>query len=76
MDGKGRWQDNIFIERLWRNVKYEDIYLKAYGSMTEVKKSFTQYFRFYNQKRWHQSLDRKTPDMVYFGTIPQRQVAA
>jgi putative transposase len=76
MDGKGRWRDNVIIERLWKSVKYEDIYLKAYGSMVEVKKGLTEYFMFYNQKRWHQSLDRKTPAMVYFNTTPQRQVAA
>jgi len=76
MDGKGRWRDNVFIERLWKSVKYEDIYLKAYGSMAEVKKGLTEYFIFYNQMRWHQSLDRKTPAMVYFNTTPQRQVAA
>ena len=76
MDGKGRWRDNVIIERLWKSVKYEDIYLKAYGSMMEGKKGLTNYFRFYNQKRWHQSLDRKTPAMVYFNTTPQRQVAA
>ena len=76
MDGRGRWRDNVFIERLWKSVKYEDIYLKAYGSIVEVKKGLTEYFAFYNQKRWHQSLDRKTPAMVYFNTTPQRQVAA
>ncbi len=76
MDGKGRWRDNIFIERLWRSVKYEDIYLKSYGSMKEVKKGLTKYFKFYNQKRWHQNFDRRTPAMVYFNTLPQRQVAA
>ena len=76
MDGKGRWRDNVFVERLWRSVKYEDIYLKAYGSIIEVKKGLTKYFTFYNQKRWHQNLDRKTPAMVYFNTKPQRQVAA
>jgi putative transposase len=76
MDGRGRWRDNVFIERLWKSVKYEDIYLKAYGSMAEVKKGLTEYFIFYNQMRWHQSLDRKTPAMVYFNTTPQRQVAA
>jgi putative transposase len=53
MDGKGRWRDNVFIERLWNNIKYEDIYLKAYGSLTEVKKGLTGYFTFYKQKRWH-----------------------
>jgi len=76
MDGKGRWRDNVFIERLWRSVKYEDIYLKSYSSMKEVKRGLTKYFKFYNQKRWHQNFDRRTPAMVYFNTLPQRQVAA
>jgi putative transposase len=51
MDGKGRWMDNVFIERLWKSVKYEDIYLKAYASMAEVKKGLASYFKFYNEKR-------------------------
>ena len=76
MDGKGRWMDNVFIGRLWKSVKYEDIYLKAYGSMAEVKKGLAIYFKFYNEKRWHQNFDRKTPAMVYCNTLPQRQVAA
>ena len=76
MDGKGRWMDNVFIERLWKSVKYEDIYLKGYSSMTEVKKGLATYFMFYNEKRWHQNFDRKTPAMVYFNTEPQRQAAA
>ena len=76
MDGKGRWMDNIFIERLWKSVKYEDIYLKAYGSMAEVKKGLAAYFTFYNEKRWHQNFDRKTPAMVYFSTQLQKQAAA
>ncbi|MDI6765191.1 MAG: IS3 family transposase [Thermodesulfobacteriota bacterium] len=76
MDGKGRWMDNVFIERLWKSVKYEDIYLKAYGSMAEVKKGLASYFMFYNEKRWHQNFDRKTPAMVYFSTQPQKQAAA
>jgi len=76
MDGKGRWMDNVFIERLWKSVKYEDIYLKGYGSMAEVKKGLAAYFTFYNEKRWHQNFDRKTPAMVYFTTQPQRQAAA
>jgi len=76
MDGKGRWMDNVFIERLWKSVKYEDIYLKAYSSMMELKKGLTTYFTFYNERRWHQSFDKKTPAMVYFNTHPQRQVAA
>ncbi len=76
MDSKGRWMDNVFIERLWKSVKYEDIYLKAYGSMGEAKKGLAIYFRFYNEKRWHQNFDRKTPAMVYFSTQSQRQAAA
>ena len=76
MDGKGRWMDNVFIERLWKSVKYEDIYLKAYASMVEVKNGLATYFKFYNAKRWHNSFDRKTPNMVYFGTLPQKQAAA
>ncbi len=76
MDGKGRWMDNVFIERLWKSVKYEDIYLKAYGSMKELKKGLTDYFQFYNEKRWHNTFDRKTPAMVYFESLPQGQAAA
>jgi len=60
MDGKGSWRDNIFIERLWRSVKYEDIYLRAYGSVSEVKAGLNKYFNFYNNRRPHSSLDGKT----------------
>jgi len=67
MDGKGRWVDNVFIERLWRSVKYEEVYLKAYQTMKEARQSLHSYFTFYNQSRFHQSLDYQTPDMVYFG---------
>jgi putative transposase len=76
MDGKGRWMDNVFIERLWKSVKYEDIYLKGYGSMAEVKKGLATYFTFYNERRWHQNFDRKTPAMVYSNTLPRKQAAA
>ena len=76
MDGKGRWRDNVFIERLWKSVKYEDIYLKAYASMSEVKKGLTNYFKFYNEKRWHNNFDKRTPAMVYFNTLSQKQDAA
>jgi len=76
MDGKGRWRDNVFIERLWKSVKYEDIYLKAYASMSEVKKGLNSYFKFYNEKRWHNNFDKKTPAMVYFNTLSQKQAAA
>ena len=76
MDGKGRWLDNVFIERLWRSVKYEDVYLKAYISITEVREGLKEYFEFYNLQRRHQSLDRRTPDDVYWSTLPNKQVAA
>jgi len=76
MDGKGRWMDNVFIERLWKSVKYEDIYLKGYASMAEVRNGLVNYVKFYNEKRWHNSFDKKTPNMVYFDTLAQRQAAA
>jgi len=75
MDGKGRWMDNVFIERLWWSVKYQDVYLKAYESIAEARNGLKEYFEFYNRRR-HQSLDRRTPDDVYWSTLPQLQVAA
>ena len=66
MDGKGRWIDNVFVERLWRSVKYEEVYLKAYESITDARKSLGVYFNFYNAERRHQSLDRRTPDSLYY----------
>jgi putative transposase len=76
MDGRGRWIDNVFVERLWRSVKYEDVYLKAYGSIAEARRGLREYFEFYNCRRQHQSLDRRTPDDVYWSTLPRKQVAA
>ena len=76
MDGKGRWMDNVFIERLWRTVKYEDVYLKGYDSIGATRKGLKKYFEFYNSRRRHQSLDRITPDRAYWTTLPERQVAA
>lgn len=75
MDGKGRWMDNVFIERLWWSVKYQDVYLKAYSSIAEARKGLSEYFKFYNRRR-HQSLDRRTPNDVYCTTLPQMKVAA
>ena len=66
MDGKGRWIDNVFVERLWRSVKYEDVYIKAYDGMSAARESLGTYFEFYNSERRHQSLDRRTPDSVYY----------
>ena len=75
MDGRGRWLDNVFIERLWRSVKYEEVYLKAYDSIAIAKKELKEYFAFYNQRRWHQSLEKKTPDEVYWSTLEQEEAA-
>ena len=66
MDGKGRWIDNVFVERLWRSVKYEEVYLKAYDSIVAARAYLGEYFTYYNSKRRHQSLDRHTPDNVYY----------
>ncbi len=67
MDGRGRALDNIFVERLWRSVKYEEVYLKNYSNLFEAMKGLAEYFKFYNQRRIHQSLDYQTPQEVYFG---------
>ena len=75
MDGKGRWMDNVMIERLWRSVKYEEVYLKAYDTVREAKVSLSNYFEFYNTKRPHSSLDKMTPDVLYFANLPQQAVA-
>ncbi|MHC2395382.1 putative transposase [Bradyrhizobium liaoningense] len=68
MDGKGAWRDNVFVERLWRTVKYEEVYLRAYDSVSEALASIAKYLAFYNQGRPHSSLDGRTPDEAYFGT--------
>jgi putative transposase len=68
MDGKGRAFDNIFVERLWRSVKYEDLYLKAYATVPEMDDGLAAYFRFYNHQRLHQRLDYRTPAAVHFGS--------
>ena len=65
MDGKGRWLDNVFVERLWRSLKYEDVYLKDYRSVAELVSGLTNWFRFYNHERPHQSLKYRTPAEVY-----------
>ncbi|WP_340672726.1 IS3-like element ISRj2 family transposase [Bradyrhizobium ottawaense] len=68
MDGKGAWRDNVFVERLWRTVKYEEVYLRAYDSVSEARATIAKYLAFYNQGRPHSSLDGRTPDQAYFGT--------
>jgi len=76
MDGKRRWVDNVFVERLWRSLKYEDIYLKAYGTIAEANRGIGAYFDFYNRIRPHQSLQgRTTPDEAYFGAQPMKAAA-
>ena len=71
MDGKGAWRDNVFVERLWRSVKYEEVYLKAYDSVGEARASIGRYLDFFNRKRPHSSLDARTPDRAYFDHLPQ-----
>jgi len=66
MDGKGCWRDNVFVERLWKSVKYEEVYLHAYETVSQAKASLARYFRFYNERRPHSALDRRTPDEAYF----------
>jgi putative transposase len=66
MDGKGAWRDNVFVERLWRSVKYEEVYLRAYDTVAEARLSLSRYLDFYNRLRPHSSLDRRTPDEAYF----------
>ena len=75
MDGKGRWVDNVFVERLWRSLKYEEIYLKAYESIAQARVSIGRYMAFFNTERRHQSLERRTPDTVYFELADQRKAA-
>jgi putative transposase len=76
MDGRGAWRDNVFVERLWRSVKYEEVYLKAYDSVGQARASLGCYFDFYNRKRPHSSLDRGTPDRAYFEPVIPRTLAA
>jgi putative transposase len=75
MDGKGRWVDNVFVERLWKSVKYEEVYLHAYDSVSEARQGLERYFKFYNQRRPHSSLDGQTPDAVYYNSLPVNRVA-
>jgi putative transposase len=75
MDGKGSWRDNVFVERLWRSVKYEEVYLKAYDSVSHARESIGRYLHLYNSFRPHSSLDRRTPDEAYFNISPQKLAA-
>ena len=73
MDGKGAWRDNVFVERIWKSVKYEEVYLHAYDSVGQARTSLGRYLEFYNSRRPHSSLDRRTPDEAYFN---QQQLKA
>jgi len=75
MDGKGAWRDNVFVERIWRSVKHEEVYLRAYGSVAGARASIGRYLDFYNRKRPHSSLDARTPDHAYFTHLPQAAAA-
>ncbi len=75
MDGKGAWRDNVFVERLWRSVKYEEVYLRAYDSVSDARASISRYLDFYNGRRPHSSLDGGTPDQAYFNPLPIRMAA-
>ena len=75
MDGKGRWRDNVFVERFWRSLKYEEVYLHGYDSVSSARSSIARYIAFFNQQRPHSSLNRQTPDQVYFNRLPETLAA-
>ena len=75
-DQEGAWRDNVFVERLWRFIKYEEVYLHAYDSASDAKTGLTRYINFYNTARPHSSLDKKTPDEFYFAPLPAIKQAA
>ena len=76
MDGKGCWRDNVFVERLWRSIKYENVYLHAYATVSDAKAGIGKYLTFFNEKRPHSSLDGQVPDTVYFDSMPPMAKAA
>jgi putative transposase len=76
MDGKGAWRDNVFVERLWRSVKYEEVYLHAYETVSAARAGLARYIDFYNMRRPHSTLDGKTPDEFYFASLPATRKAA
>jgi putative transposase len=75
MDGKGCWRDNVFVERLWKTIKYEHVYLHAYGSVSEARAMIGKYLEFYNARRPHSALNRQTPDTAYFNSRPLKLAA-
>jgi len=75
MDGRGAWRDNVIVERLWRSVKYEEVYLHAYAAVSEARAAIGKYLNFYNGRRPHSSLGAKTPDQAYFDNLPMKMAA-
>jgi putative transposase len=75
MDGRGAWRDNVFVERLWRTVKYEEVYLRAYDSVSDARASLGTYLNFYNARRPHSSLGARTPEQAYLDHLPQQMAA-
>ena len=75
MDGRGAWRDNVFVERLWRSVKYEEVYLRAYDSVSDARASLGRYLEFYNGRRPHSSLGAKTPEQAYLDRLPPQLAA-
>ncbi len=75
MDGKGRWRDNVFVERIWRSIKYEEVYLHAYALGRRGADRIGRYIDFYNSTRPHSSLKAQTPDQVYFNRLPESMAA-
>ena len=76
MDGKGCWRDNVFVERLWKSIKYEEVYVHAYDTVNAAHQGLERYLTFYNQTRPHQALDGQTPDQVYYENLTTRRTAA
>lgn len=76
MDARGAWRDNVFVERLWRSVKYEEVYLKAYDSVSDARTALARYLDFYNRRRPHSALGGQTPDEAYFGATAMAMAMA
>jgi len=75
MDGKGCWRDNVFVERLWKTIKYEEVYLRAYGSVSEARMRLAKYIDFYNRRRPHKAIGRVPPDHRYYESLPEKKAA-
>lgn len=76
MDGRGAWRDNVFVERVWRTIKYERVYLRAYNSLSEARQDIAQYIDWYNRQRGHSSIEGKTPEQFYLSGLPTMKKAA